>query len=139
MEEWRNNVYGATLRRTGGGFVKRTTNVVIGAVSLSIALLGALLLSLAGAADARASFAASDATPAAPAKHQLSVELSATRLDFGQVPSGQGAVQSALTIGSALRRPDPLSVQHHFDGLVDEAMIYDRALTDAEVAALAKR
>jgi RNA polymerase sigma factor (sigma-70 family) len=48
-----------------------------------------------------------------------------------------GAMQGALTIGSARRRADPGGLQDHFDGIVDEARIYDRALGDAEVAALA--
>jgi hypothetical protein len=56
----------------------------------------------------------------------------------GQLPRGEGVVQGTVTIGSARRRVGPLNVQHHFDGLVDEAMVYDRALTDAEVAALAR-
>jgi len=59
------------------------------------------------------------------------------RVNARQRPRGEGVVQGALTIGSARRRSDPRSVQDHFDGLVDEARVYDRALTDAEVAALA--
>jgi len=91
MEERRNNVYRAN-QRTGGGFVKkRTTTVVIGAVSLSIALLGALLLSLAGAADARNSFARIIGSPAANARHHSTIGVSDERLDFGSVPFGQGA------------------------------------------------
>jgi RNA polymerase sigma-70 factor (ECF subfamily) len=54
-----------------------------------------------------------------------------------QEPRGEGVVQSALTIGASRFRPDPLRVHHHFDGLIDEAIVYDRPLTDAEVATLA--
>jgi hypothetical protein len=43
-----------------------------------------------------------------------------------------------LIIGRARRYADA-RVTHHFDGLVDEAMIYDRALTASEVATLAGR
>jgi hypothetical protein len=52
---------------------------------------------------------------------------------------GEGLVQSSLTIGAIRFAPDPLRVRQHFDGLVDEALVYDRTLTDAEVAALAQR
>lgn len=57
----------------------------------------------------------------------------------GQLPRGEGIAQGALTIGSARFRFDPERAPHHFDGLIDEAIVYDRALGDAEVAALAKR
>ena len=40
-----------------------------------------------------------------------------------------GLVQSALTIGGARYQSDPLRVRHHFDGLIDEAMIYAAGLT----------
>ena len=70
---------------------------------------------------------------------RLYVDGALVRVKNGQFPRGEGLVQSALTIGSARRRQDPLNVQHHFDGLVDEAMIYDRVLTDAQVATLARR
>ncbi len=52
---------------------------------------------------------------------------------------GEALVQSSLTIGAIRFAPDPLRVRQHFDGLVDEALVYDRTLTDAEVAALAAR
>jgi hypothetical protein len=68
---------------------------------------------------------------------RLYVDGVPVRLKTGQLPRGEGVVQRSLTIGSARRRQDPLDVQHHFDGLVDEAMVYDRPLTDAEVATLA--
>jgi RNA polymerase sigma factor (sigma-70 family) len=51
---------------------------------------------------------------------------------------GQGVVHSSLTIGAIRYAPDPLRVRQHFDGLVDEALVFDRALSDAEVAALAR-
>jgi hypothetical protein len=53
-----------------------------------------------------------------------------------QVPRGEGAA-GALTIGGMQLRSAPERVRHHFDGLVDEAVVYDRVLDDAEVAALA--
>jgi hypothetical protein len=56
----------------------------------------------------------------------------------GQLPRGEGLVQGPVTIGGSLFKPRPGRVQHHFDGVVDEAMIYHRALTGAEVAALAR-
>jgi hypothetical protein len=52
--------------------------------------------------------------------------------------SHQGVVQTALTIGATRYAADPLIVRQHFDGLVDEALVFDRALSDAEVAALAR-
>ena len=70
---------------------------------------------------------------------RLYIDGALVRYKSGQFPRGEGLVQSPLTIGSARRRRDPLNVQHHFDGLVDEARVYDRALTDTEIAALAKR
>lgn len=51
---------------------------------------------------------------------------------------GEGLVQSSLTIGAIRFAPDPLRVRQHFDGLVDEALVYDRELTDVEVATLAR-
>jgi Concanavalin A-like lectin/glucanases superfamily len=60
------------------------------------------------------------------------------RYKNAQFPIGQGVVRSTLIIGRARRYADS-RVTHHFDGLVDEAMIYDRALTAAEVATLARR
>ena len=57
----------------------------------------------------------------------------------GQVPRARGVVHSALTIGGARRQLDPLAVEHHFDGWVDDVRVYDRALTDTEIAVLAKR
>jgi RNA polymerase sigma-70 factor, ECF subfamily len=55
-----------------------------------------------------------------------------------QLPRGQGLVQSALIIGATAFRPDPLKVRHHFDGVVDEVIVHDRALTENEVAALSR-
>jgi RNA polymerase sigma-70 factor (ECF subfamily) len=52
---------------------------------------------------------------------------------------GEGLVRSALTIGGMRYQTDPPQVRHHFDGLVDEAVVYDRTLTGAEIAALASR
>jgi hypothetical protein len=73
----------------------------------------------------------------AGAETRLYVDGVPVRHKDGQVPRGEGVVQSTLTIGASRFNPDPLRVHHHFDGLVDEAMVYDRPLTDAEVAALA--
>ena len=57
----------------------------------------------------------------------------------GQLPRGaDGVVTGPLIIGGMRFGTDPLQVRHHFDGLVDEALVYDRPLTDAQVAALAK-
>ncbi len=56
-----------------------------------------------------------------------------------QLPRGEGLVQSALTIGGTRFRPEPELVRHHFDGLIDEAVVYDRALSEAEIAGLAAR
>lgn len=56
-----------------------------------------------------------------------------------QLPRGQGLVQSALTIGGSRFRAEPELVRHHFDGIIDEAVIYDRALSPAEIATLAAR
>ena len=53
-------------------------------------------------------------------------------------PRAEGVVDSPLTIGGMRFSDDPLRVRHHFDGLLDEAVLYDRALEDAEVAALAR-
>lgn len=92
-EEWKSGATTYTVRpydALGVDFVKRSTIVVIGAVTLSIALLGALLLSLTGAADARDSFAAVVGAPAANARHHATVGVSETRLDFGRVPFGEG-------------------------------------------------
>jgi hypothetical protein len=50
----------------------------------------------------------------------------------------QGVAHSALTIGATRYAADPLRVRQHFDGLVDEALVFDRALSDAEVVALAR-
>jgi hypothetical protein len=54
-------------------------------------------------------------------------------------PRGQGLVTSPLTIGAMRFRADPLRVRNNFHGLIDEVLIYSRALTDAEVRALATR
>jgi len=56
-----------------------------------------------------------------------------------QLPRNEGLVQSALTIGGGRYEADPLRVRHHFDGLVDEIVIYDRTLGEAEITALAAR
>jgi RNA polymerase sigma-70 factor, ECF subfamily len=53
-----------------------------------------------------------------------------------QVPRGEG-VAGDLTIGGMQLDSAPGRVRHHFDGLVGEAVVYDRVLDDAEVAALA--
>jgi len=58
------------------------------------------------------------------------------RRKLEQVPRGEGEA-GALTIGGLLAGADTPRVRHHFDGLVDEAVLYDRALGDAEIAALA--
>lgn len=52
-----------------------------------------------------------------------------------QAPRGDGEA-GPLTIG-AMSRPESDQVRHHFDGLVDDAVVYDRVLADAEIAALA--
>jgi RNA polymerase sigma-70 factor (ECF subfamily) len=52
-------------------------------------------------------------------------------------PRGEGLVQSALTIGGARFVADPLRVRNHFFGLVDEVLVHDRALGDAEITTLA--
>jgi RNA polymerase sigma-70 factor (ECF subfamily) len=53
-----------------------------------------------------------------------------------QAPRGEGEA-GALTIGGLPTGDDARRVRHHFDGLVDEAVVYDRMLGDAEIAALA--
>jgi hypothetical protein len=57
----------------------------------------------------------------------------------GQLPRSEGLVRTALTIGGNPDEADPPRVRHHFDGLIDEARIYDRRLDGAEIAALAAR
>jgi hypothetical protein len=52
-------------------------------------------------------------------------------------PRGEGLVHSPLTIGATRYLPDPDRVRSHLDGLVDEVALYDRALSEAEVAAVA--
>jgi RNA polymerase sigma factor (sigma-70 family) len=70
---------------------------------------------------------------------RLYINGTLVRHTYGQVARGQGVVNSALIIGGRRFARDPLRVRHHFEGQIDEAMIYDRPLTDAEVAALARR
>jgi hypothetical protein len=70
---------------------------------------------------------------------RLFVNGALVRYKNNQLPRGEGLVRSPLTIGGTRYLPDPLRIRHHFDGLVDEAVIYDRALSDAEVALLARR
>ena len=53
-----------------------------------------------------------------------------------QPPRGEGEA-GPLTIGGLPTGDDARRVRHHFDGLVDEAVVYDRVLGDAEIAALA--
>jgi hypothetical protein len=67
---------------------------------------------------------------------RLYVDGVLVRRTAGQVPRGEGEA-GALTIGGMALADGPERVRHHFDGLVDEAVIYDRALDDAEIAALA--
>jgi RNA polymerase sigma factor (sigma-70 family) len=55
----------------------------------------------------------------------------------GGIPRGEGLVTSTLTIGAARFAPDPTRVRNRFPGLIDDVVVYDRALTDAEVATLA--
>jgi hypothetical protein len=57
----------------------------------------------------------------------------------GRPRGTQGLVTGALTIGGGRYLGDPLRVRSPFTGLLDEARIYDRALDDAQVAALARR
>jgi hypothetical protein len=42
-----------------------------------------------------------------------------------------------IVIGGAFNSPDHSRVQAHYDGAIDELVIYDRALGEAEIAALA--
>jgi RNA polymerase sigma-70 factor (ECF subfamily) len=56
-----------------------------------------------------------------------------------QTPRGEGLVQSALTIGGARFGAEPQLVRHHFDGVIDEAVVYDRTLGEAEIRVLAAR
>jgi RNA polymerase sigma-70 factor (ECF subfamily) len=58
------------------------------------------------------------------------------RRKLEQVPRGEGEAGS-LTIGAMPVSDAAQGVRHHFDGLVDEAVVYDRVLDDAEIAALA--
>jgi RNA polymerase sigma-70 factor, ECF subfamily len=50
-----------------------------------------------------------------------------------------GSAGSPLLIGGALNGPDPTRTHARFDGSIDELVIYDRALTGPEMAALAAR
>ena len=74
----------------------------------------------------------------AASETRLYIDGVLVRHNVDQPTLGAGAVRSPLIIGRARRYADS-RVTHHFDGLVDEAMIYDRALTAAEVATLARR
>ena len=42
-----------------------------------------------------------------------------------------------LILGGAMNSPDSARVQAHYDGGIDDLVVYDRALPDAEIAALA--
>jgi RNA polymerase sigma-70 factor (ECF subfamily) len=57
----------------------------------------------------------------------------------GGIPRGDGVVTSTLTIGAARFAPDSTRVRNRFPGLIDDIVLYDRALTDAEVATIAAR
>jgi len=57
----------------------------------------------------------------------------------GARPRGEGLVQSALTIGGARYLADPQRIRQRYDGLIDEARVYDRVLEPTEVATLATR
>lgn len=50
-----------------------------------------------------------------------------------------GSPGNALLIGGSLNGSDPHRTNHRFDGAVDELVIFDRALSAAEMAALAAR
>ena len=55
------------------------------------------------------------------------------------VPAVLGGGQSRLTIGGAVNGPDKRVADERFSGALDELVLYDRALTEDEVRALAAR
>jgi hypothetical protein len=54
-------------------------------------------------------------------------------------PAVLGGGQSRLTIGAAVNGPDPRLADERYAGALDELVIYDRALSEGEVQALAAR
>jgi hypothetical protein len=69
---------------------------------------------------------------------RLYVDGVLVRRKLEQVPRGEGEA-GPLTIGGMAPGSGARRMRHHFDGLVDEAVVYDRVLGDAEIAALATR
>jgi RNA polymerase sigma-70 factor, ECF subfamily len=65
---------------------------------------------------------------------RLYVDGKLAREIHDSTPRGSGTTASPLTIGAAAPWPN-----HHFDGAVDELLLYDRALSSDEIAALAGR
>jgi hypothetical protein len=54
-------------------------------------------------------------------------------------PAALGGGTSHLTIGGAINGPDPRRADERFSGALDELALYDRALDETEVRALAAR
>jgi sialidase-1 len=55
----------------------------------------------------------------------------------GTPPAGSAATGKPVLMGAAVNGPDPEVVSQKLKGAVDEVILYDRALSAAEIAALA--